>query len=324
MEWRGQRVVALASGDPFWFGAGSSLVAGLPGHEWIAHPAPSTFTLAAARLGWAIQDLACLGLHAAPLCAPAPASGAWPPRAGLAARRRGGGRPCPLARSGLWRALHVPLGGPRERLREGRADAFPDRHRPPGRGRPVLRRRGPALALTPGRDDMLFAADGQITKAPVRALTLAASPRAGELLWDIGAGSGSIGIEWLLAHPANRAVALDADPSRQPRAGQCPGAGRRPAVIEGARLPACLAHPIPARRGVHRRRPVAALLDALRAGLPAGTRLVANAVTLESEVLLAQAQGLARGQPAADRTGRRRPAGPRAAGKRAIPSCSGA
>lgn len=302
MEWRGQRVVALVSGDPFWFGAGSSLVAGLPPHEWIAHPAPSTFTLAAARLGWAIQDLVCLGLHAAPFARLRPHLA--PGRRALVLLRDGaavGDLARWLTDLGFGAStLHVleALGGPRERAREGRADAFTltDIAHPVAVGLSCAGS-GPALALTPGRDDALFASDGQITKAPVRALTLAAlAPRAGEHLWDIGAGSGSIGIEWLLAHPANRATAFEADPVRAIRARANTGAlgADRLTVIEG-RAPACL--PL----GPCDPRPDAvfiggglsqALLDALRAGLPAGTRLVANAVTLESEVLLAQAQGM--------------------------------
>ena len=63
---RGQRVAVLASGDPFWFGVGGSLAAHLPAAQWQVYPAPSTFTLAAARLGWRLEDAACFGLHAAP------------------------------------------------------------------------------------------------------------------------------------------------------------------------------------------------------------------------------------------------------------------
>ncbi|MFX5926231.1 cobalamin biosynthesis bifunctional protein CbiET, partial [Acinetobacter baumannii] len=70
-----------------------------------------------------------------------------------------------------------------------------------------------------GLPDTLFDHDGQITKRPIRALTLSAlAPRPGETLWDIGAGSGSIAIEWLLAHPANRALAVEADAARAERA----------------------------------------------------------------------------------------------------------
>jgi precorrin-6Y C5,15-methyltransferase (decarboxylating) len=148
-------------------------------HEWIAHPAPSTFTLAAARLGWAIQDLACLGLHAAPFARLRPHLA--PGRRALVLLRDGaavGDLARWLTDLGFGAStLHVleALGGPRERLREGRADAFTltDIAHPVAVGLSCAGS-GPALALTPGRDDTLFASDGQITKAPVRALTLAA------------------------------------------------------------------------------------------------------------------------------------------------------
>ena len=63
---RGRATAVLASGDPFWHGAGSSLATQLSRDEWIAHPAPSTFSLAAARLGWALEETICIALHAAP------------------------------------------------------------------------------------------------------------------------------------------------------------------------------------------------------------------------------------------------------------------
>src|SRR5204863_4481773 len=62
----GRATAMLASGDPFWHGAGASLAEKLDAGEWIAHSAPSTFSLAAARLGWRLESVACLGLHAAP------------------------------------------------------------------------------------------------------------------------------------------------------------------------------------------------------------------------------------------------------------------
>nr|WP_191323583.1 precorrin-6y C5,15-methyltransferase (decarboxylating) subunit CbiE [Novosphingobium pokkalii] len=295
---RGRSVVMLASGDPFWFGGGSSVIARLDRAEWVAHPAPSTFGLAAARLGWALQDCACLGLHAAPLMRLRPHLA--PGRRILVLLRDGAA----VADLAAWLAalgfgetdLHVleALGGPRERVRVVRADHFAlhDVQHPVAVGLAVAGA-GFALPLGAGRPDMLFAADGQITKAPVRALTLAAlAPRAGELLWDIGAGSGSIGIEWLLAHPANRAVAVECDPLRASRArGNALALGAdRLRVITG-RAPACLPDaPLPDAvfigGGLS-----AALLQVLWPRLRPGTRLVANAVTLESEALLATWHG---------------------------------
>lgn len=290
---RGKPVVMLASGDPFWFGAGSSVTRHLEPGEWVAHPAPSAFSLAAARLGWALQETACLGLHAAPL-------------ERLRPHLAVGGRVLVLLRDGAtvtalasWlvergfgaSCLHVleALGGPRERVRTARADEldFTDIVHPvavavecAGEGQPLPR--------AAGMPDDLFDHDGQITKQPVRALTLSAlAPRPGESLWDIGAGSGSIGIEWLLAHPANKALAIEADAARAERAranALALGVDRLDIVVGTA--PEVLPQgPVPDAvfigGGLSQ-----ALLETLWARLPAGTRLVANAVTLESEALV--------------------------------------
>ncbi len=291
---RGLRVVALASGDPFWFGAGSSISRHLEPHEWIAHPAPSTFGLAAARLGWAIQHVACLGLHAAPLDRLRPHLA---PGARLLVLVRDGAAVADLAAWLTARGfgdslLHVmeSLGGPRERIRNVVAASMTltDIGHPVAMGVEV-QGDGAVMPLASGRPDMLFDHDGQITKAPVRALTLSAlAPRAGELLWDIGAGSGSIAIEWLLAHPANHACAVEADPARADRARSNACAlgvdrlnvilGRSPEVLPDGPMPQAVF----IGGGLSQD-----LLEQLDARLPAGARLVANAVTLESEALLA-------------------------------------
>ncbi|MEJ5976373.1 precorrin-6y C5,15-methyltransferase (decarboxylating) subunit CbiE [Novosphingobium sp. PS1R-30] len=291
---RGQRIVVLASGDPFWFGAGSSIVHRLDAHEWTAYPAPSTFGLAAARLGWAIQDTACLGLHAAPLerLRPHLAPGARALvllRDGDAVKRLADY----LSMQGFGPSqLHVleRLGGPRERRRvvEAGAMTLADIAHPVAVGLEVYGE-GSVLPATAGRPDALFEHDGQITKAPVRALTLSAlAPRAGEMLWDIGAGSGSIAIEWLLAHPANRACAVEADPVRadRARANALALGVDRLEVLHGI-APEVLPEGPPPQAVFVGGGLSQGLLESLETRLPFGTRLVANAVTLESEVLLA-------------------------------------
>lgn len=294
---RGRRVVLLASGDPFWFGAGTSVTRHLAPDEWIAHPAPSTFALAAARLGWAVQEIVCLGLHAAPLSRL---------RAHLAPGQRllllvrdgaaAGDVAHYLVETGFGRStLYVleALGGPRARVRQTEAAAYvlTDVLHPVAIGVEV-HGEGSVLPASSGRPDAWFASDGQLTKQPVRALTLSAlAPRPGELLWDIGAGSGSIGIEWLLAHPANRAVAIEADPARADRArANAAALGVDRLAVHTGRAPDLLPEGAPDAvfigGGLSQ-----ALLEALWARLPVGTRLVTNAVTLESEALLAQWQG---------------------------------
>ncbi|MDO7836664.1 precorrin-6y C5,15-methyltransferase (decarboxylating) subunit CbiE [Sphingobium sp. HBC34] len=293
---RGRRVVALASGDPFWFGAGSSLTRHLEPGEWIAHPAPSTVSLAAARLGWAVQDMACVALHAAPVTRLRPYL--VPGRRIVALLRDGaavGDVAACLRDQGFGTStLHLleALGGPRERVRVMRADApIPDDSTHPVAIGIDCAGGGRVLPCASGIADDWFDHDGQISKRPVRALALSAlAPRPGDMLWDIGAGSGSIGIEWLLAHPANRAVALEADPVRAARiSANAKALGMDRIEVLAGRAPDLLPDRVPDALFIggglsH------ALLATLWARLPAGVRLVAHAVTLESEALLARWQ----------------------------------
>ena len=213
---RGRAVVVLASGDPFWFGAGGSLMAHLHAGGMGVASRLSTFQLAANRLGWRLEEVHCLGLHAAPFARLRPVLGRGV-RA-ICTLRDGaavGELAAWLAANGHASARLVVLerlGGPAERITFGVPDAA---------SAPVsvaIEATDPGLPRASGLDDALFDHDGQITKRPVRALTLSAlAPRPGEVLWDIGAGSGSVGIEWLLAGGA-RVVALEADPVRAARA----------------------------------------------------------------------------------------------------------
>jgi len=290
LELRGRAVVVVASGDPFWFGAGGSLMAHLEPGEWVSHPAVSSFQLAANRLGWRLEECHCLGLHAAPFARLRPVLGRgvrlictlrdaaavagfvdW-----LGANGHGDAR--------LW--LMERLGGPEERVRPLKPDQLPT-----DIGAPVLvaiEATNPGLSRASGLADALFAHDGQITKRPVRALTLSAlAPRAGEVLWDIGAGSGSVGIEWLLAG-GGRVLALEADPVRAARAranAEAFGLAHRHTVIEGRAPEGLEALPSPDAVFVGGGASEA-LLDRLWQVMPEGCRLVMNAVTLETEALL--------------------------------------
>ena len=292
---RGRPVAALVSGDPFWHGAGGSLAQELPSGEWRAYPGVPVPSLVAARLGWRLEEVTCLGLHAAPL---ERLRRHLTDGARLIVTLRDGAAPSALA--GYLTALgfgssvlHVMehLGGPRERIRRHAAhDGLPDFENLVACAIEV--RGGKGLPQVPGLADDLFDHDGQITKRPIRALALSAlAPRAGELLWDLGAGSGSVGIEWLLSHPRNRAVGVERDPARAARA----RANARSLGVahfdirEGAALELLPGLPTPDAvfigGGLD-----GALLDAVWAGLPAGTRIVAHGVTLETESLLAGAQ----------------------------------
>jgi precorrin-6Y C5,15-methyltransferase (decarboxylating) len=286
---RGQPTVVLASGDPFWFGAGGSLMPHLAPGEWTSHPAPSTFSLAANRLGWRLEETLCLGLHAAPfarlrsflgkgvraICTVRDAAAV----AELAAWLQANGH----SNAGL--TVLERLGGPRERIREITGDIPPDIAAPVA---VAILARDAGLPQSSGLPDDLFQHDGQITKRPVRALTLSAlAPRPGETLWDIGAGSGSVGIEWLLAGGA-RVEALEADPTRAARARgnvEAFGLSHRHRLHE-ARAPQGLeALPRPDAVFVGGGA-TETLLAALWQVMPVGTRLVMNAVTIETESLV--------------------------------------
>lgn len=295
---RGRRVVALVSGDPFWFGAGRVIAEQLSPAEWSAHPAPSTFSLAAARLGWSLEATECFGLHAAPLTRLAPA---LHDGARLLVLLRDGAAAAELAvylagqGFGASRVtLMEALGGPRERVRAFKAaEGAPDDAAHPVCAAVAVHGGPSTLHLASGQADTVFDHDGQITKRPMRALTLSAlRPTPGARLWDIGAGSGSIAIEWLLSSQTAQATAIEAKPDRAARIRA--NADRlgcdRLGVVTGVAPHALEGLPDPdvvfiggGLSGV--------LLEALWARLSPGVRVVASAVTLESEALLAEWQG---------------------------------
>ncbi|MCA0943103.1 precorrin-6y C5,15-methyltransferase (decarboxylating) subunit CbiE [Salipiger pacificus] len=294
---RGQRVAVLASGDPFWFGAGAVLARHLERGEWQAFPGRSSFSLAAAQMGWPLESTECFGLHAAPLSRLRPRLA--PGRRMLVLLRDGAAVQALadyLAAEGFGGsqlALMEALGGPRERRTDARAEALPAR----SFGHPVcaavaVAGEGAVLPLASGRPDGWFESDGQITKRPIRALTLSAlAPRPFEHLWDIGGGSGSVGIEWLLCDLTLDASTIEPRAERAARiaANAARLGAHRLRVVEGS-APTALAQlerpdAVFIGGGLSRE-----LLDWLDNHLPEGTRLVANAVTLESEALLTEAQ----------------------------------
>ena len=292
---RGRPTVVLASGDPFWHGAGSVLAAKLSREEWVAHPAPSTFSLAASRLGWALEDTLCVALHAAPFerLVPLLARGAR-----VICLVRDGKAAAELARwltacgwggSRLW-ALSA-LGGPHERIVASRAGDYVDPSAPSPFAFALEVEGAAGLPRCSGLPDDLFIHDGQITKRAMRALALSAlAPRPNEVLWDVGAGSGSIAVEWALA--GGRAIAIEAREDRV-------------ANIRGNAATFGLAHRIEVVAGrapdvlADLERPDAAFfgggLDAAMFArawslLPDAARIVAHAVTLETEALLTELQ----------------------------------
>ncbi|UQR66382.1 precorrin-6y C5,15-methyltransferase (decarboxylating) subunit CbiE [Bradyrhizobium sp. C-145] len=290
---RDRPTAVLASGDPFWHGAGAGLVEKLGSDEWIAYPAPSTFSLAAARLGWRLESVVCLGLHAAPFERLVPHLAR---DARIICLVRNGKAADDLAKwltergwgaSILWTL--AALGGPREYIDQHRADLFADDIAGNLVAVAVLARGTQGIPRSSGLSDDLFVHDGQITKRPVRALALSAlAPRPGERLWDVGAGSGSISIEWALC--GGTAIAIEA---RDDRAANIRsnatafGLAHRITVVTGNAPDALAALEGPDAvfigGGLG-----AAIFDAIWPRLAPGTRLVAHSVTLETEALLGE------------------------------------
>ncbi|MEO1193986.1 MAG: precorrin-6y C5,15-methyltransferase (decarboxylating) subunit CbiE [Pseudomonadota bacterium] len=290
---QGQRVVVLASGDPFWFGAGAVIARTFPEDAWQALPGPSTFSLAASRLGWPLEGTLCLGLHAAPLTRLKPHLA---PGIKAILLLRDGSAVQALAdyltSEGFGASrltVMEALAGPRERITQAVAEAVPDQaFAHPVAVAVAVEGSGPALPRTAGIDDGFFESDGQMTKRPLRALALSAlAPRPIETLWDIGGGSGSIAIEWLLAHPTTEAISIEARSERAARIranAEHLGVDRL-SLVEG-RAPEALEGLAPPQAVFIGGGLSEALLTDLSTRLAPGTRLVAHAVTLESEALI--------------------------------------
>jgi len=182
------------------------------------------------------------------------------------------------------------LGGGCERLVTGTAGSWSAPPGDPLNVVAILCAGGPAMSSVPGLPDSSFESDGQLTKREIRAVTMAVlAPAPGELLWDVGAGSGSIGIEWMRSHRACRAIAIEPVPERADRivANAAALGVPRLRVVRGSAPGALAELPTPAAIFVGGGVTRDGVLDACLAALPAGGRLVANAVTVESEAVLA-------------------------------------
>ncbi|MFI0817784.1 precorrin-6y C5,15-methyltransferase (decarboxylating) subunit CbiE [Streptomyces sp. NPDC021098] len=294
----GRRICVLASGDPMFFGIGRTLTELLGPDALRVLPHPSSVSYACARLGWAQEDTEVISLVGRPLASLARAL--YPGRRVLVLSA-GAGTPAEVA--GLLRdrgfgptrmRVLEQLGGVREHTVEGTAEAWPH---PPGDPlnvialdcAPAPSPDAPRLSAVPGLPDAAYAHDGQLTKRHIRAATLAAlAPAPGELLWDVGGGSGSIAVEWMRAHPACRAVSVERDPVRATRITHNATALGVPAlrVVTGAAPAALDGLPTPDAVFVGGGATAPGLLDACWDALPPGGRLVVNTVTLESEALL--------------------------------------
>ncbi len=290
---KGRLVCVLATGDPLFFGIGATLTRHIPITEMTIMSVPSAFSLACARLGWPMAEVEAISLHARPLDL---LNAHLHPGARLLLLSRDGKTPGKVAKSlvaggfgasRIWVFEHMD--GARERVVEGTAAAW--------RARKIadlntiavacVADAGTmALARVPGLPDGAFTHDGQITKRQVRAATLAAlGPLPRQLLWDVGAGSGAIAIEWMRSASGARAVTIERNAKRvrhiatnAARLG-VPGlqivAGEAPAALAG------LAKPDAVFIGGGGQDDV--LVRRCWRALASGGRLVVNVVTLEGE-----------------------------------------
>ena len=298
---RGRRVVVLASGDPLWFGVGATLARHFPAEEMMILPHAGAFSLAAARLAWSLADSAMVTLHGRPLDALALN---LVPDAHVLALSDNRDTPAAVARFLAARGwgpsrltVFEHLGGDRERRLDGTAEDWPH---PPSADLNTLAivcRPGPkatVLPRTPGLPDDVFVHDGQLTKREVRAATLAAlAPLPGQILWDVGAGCGSIGIEWMRAADHATAVAIERDAARRDYIRRNAAALGVPGlrIVAGTAPEGLASLPPPDAIFIGGGLSTVQLVETCLAALKPGGRLVANAVTLEGEAALATWHG---------------------------------
>ncbi len=296
LQARGSQVCVLASGDPFNYGVGSLLAQSVPPEETLVVPAPSAFSLAAARLCWPLPETALLSLHGRELARIRPHLHHG---ARILALTSDGEGPRALARllgeTGFGDSRMTvleALGGAHERIRRTTAAGFALTGIAALNTVAVEVVAGADARAIPfgfGLDNALFEHDGQITKREIRAVTLSSlAPAHGQLLWDIGAGSGSVAIEWMLVHPSLRAVAIEARPDRAARIGRNAAALGVPAleVVEGRAPEALAGLPEPDAIFIGGGASTGGVLDAAIGALRRGGRLVVNAVTLETEAMI--------------------------------------
>jgi precorrin-6B C5,15-methyltransferase / cobalt-precorrin-6B C5,C15-methyltransferase len=298
LQHRGTPVCVLASGDPLCYGIGVTLLQYLSIDEINIVPAPSTFSLACSRLGWSLTAVETLSL-----CGRSPdfLATSLTPGAKLIILSAGADTPQIVAdiltQQGYGDSKMTVLehlGGERERLIAGIARCWSETDVAALNAIAVECIISPdttPLNRLPGLPDSAYHHDGQLTKREVRAITLAAlAPMPGELLWDVGAGCGSISIEWLRSHPSCRAIAIEQHSHRLKFIADNMAALGTPhlQLIQG-KAPAALEDlPTPDAIFIGGGTTSEGLLDSCWSALRSGGRLVANAVTVESELQLLQ------------------------------------
>ncbi|MFI6499615.1 precorrin-6y C5,15-methyltransferase (decarboxylating) subunit CbiE [Nonomuraea typhae] len=305
-SWQGRAICVLASGDPMFFGIGTTLARLFGAERLRVLPHASSVSLACARLGWAVEGTEVISLVGRPLAA---LNAVLSPGRRVAVLGSGPESPAVVAALLTGRgygpsALTVlsDLGAAAESRLDGTAASWPH---PPGSALSVIAvtcRPGPGvepLSRVPGLPDTAFEHDGQLTKREVRAVSLSRlAPQPGQRLWDVGAGAGSIAIEWLRSHPACTAVAVESHAGRAAAIRRNADNLGVPALrIVTAQAPEGLAGlPAPDAVFIGGGATAPGVLETCWDALPPGGRLVVNAVTLESEALVARWQARCGGE----------------------------
>ena len=291
---KGRRAVILVTGDPLWFSVGARIGRAIPASEIVYHPQLSAFQLAAARMGWSMPDVETLTVHGRPV---EQMIAFIQPDQRLLILTTGSDTPGKIAHFLSERGFGqsrmtvlAAMGGEREQRFDGTAESWA--HEVPEFNTLAVECiAAPGAALlprVPGLPDEMFASDGTMTKQEVRAATLAKlMPMRGALLWDIGAGCGSVGIEWMRAARYARAIGIEPRADRRAMAATNALALGTPGfqIIEGS-APTALAD-LPAPDAIFIGGGLTAdVFEAAWSALRPLGRLVANAVTLESEALM--------------------------------------
>jgi precorrin-6Y C5,15-methyltransferase (decarboxylating) len=305
LELRGSAVCVLASGDPFNHGIGSILSRHVACEETVAMPAPSAFSLAASRLLWPLPQTTMLSLCGRSLDYIRPH---LHPGARILILASDHDSPAKLAHLlcdlgfGTSRVTVLEsLAGTRERIRSATASAFNLQYIDSlnTMAIEVMADDGARiLHKAAGLADELFEHDGQITKREIRCLTLSAlAPRRGELLWDVGAGSGSVSIEWLLADGSLKAFAFERRSDRVARIMRNAAAFGVPhlTVIEGSAPASFEGLGVPDAVFIGGGASTPGMIDVAQSALRPGGRLVVNSVALETETILLRYQSLCGG-----------------------------
>jgi precorrin-6Y C5,15-methyltransferase (decarboxylating) len=300
-QYSGREIVVLASGDPMFYGVGTTLIRllGTERVEVLAHP--SSVSLGAARMGWPVDEVDVVSLVGRPIEEMAPLLG---PGRRLFLLSAGAETPAAVA-SWLTAAGYGPsevtvlqrLGAPDEAVLTATAESAAVASVDALNIVAVECRAAPDAAVVsrvPGLPDDAFSSDGQLTKREQRAITVSRlAPIPGQLLWDVGAGSGSIGIEWMRTDRRCRAVAIERDPERAGRVSENAKALGVPRlqVVLGAAPEALDSLDAPDAVFIGGGLTVPGVVEACWEALAVGGRFVANAVTVESEAALADWYG---------------------------------